>query len=92
MTRAPAPIRDRVRANDQGVAIREVLQRYGATEVGGEPAIGPRGAYIVSVPDPGPSYEAVASLREQLAAEPGVFLAYIETYRDKAVPRGALSE
>lgn len=70
-----------------GTTIRDVLHRYGATIVGGEPAIGPRGAYIVSTPEPGLTYEAVEALENQLAAEPGVFLAYTETYRGKGVMR-----
>ena len=74
-----------------GPAIRELLARYRATIVGGEPAIGPQGAYIVSVPDPGPTYEAVSWLEARLAAEPGVSLVYIESYRGKGVLRGQRS-
>jgi hypothetical protein len=74
-------------ATTSGTTIRDVLHRFGATIVGGEPAIGPRGAYIVSAPEPGLTYEAVEALENQLAAEPGVFLAYTETYRSKGVMR-----
>jgi hypothetical protein len=79
-------------ATTSGTTIRDVLHRHNATIVGGEPAIGPRGAYIVSTPEPGRTYEAVEALEAELAAEPGVFLAYTESYRGKGVMREKRSD
>lgn len=56
-----------------GVTVRRVLADYRATIIGGLKNLG---AYIVRVPDPGPSYAAVDSLISRLSSEPGVQYAF----------------
>jgi hypothetical protein len=68
------------KATTSGPAIRQVLARYHATIVGGEPRFKPRGAYIIAIPDPGPDAVKWKAIYDSLAAEPTVALAVgIET-------------
>ena len=54
-----------------GPTIRSLFSRYGATVIGGIPsAVDPE--YIIQVPDPGTSIEALNSLLAELEQEPGV--------------------
>lgn len=52
-----------------GTGIRQLVKKYSAAIVGGRPFVG---AYVVQVPDPGASIEALTALRDRMAAEPGV--------------------
>ena len=71
-----------------GTTVNSLLQRYSATIIGGAPNLGAYGAYVIQVPDPGPSYAQLDSLIQALDAEPGVFAAYQLAYRDLWDPRG----
>jgi subtilisin family serine protease len=62
-----------------GVTVRRVLQKYGATIIGGLPRAG---EYVVRVPDPGPTFEALANLIGAISNEPGVDYAAGVTFRD----------
>ena len=66
-----------------GSVIRAFLSKYRATIVRGEPVAG---AYIIRVPDPGSTWEALDSLLRQMRAEPGVRVVAPMTFRD-APPR-----
>jgi hypothetical protein len=63
------------KATASGLAIREVLARYRATIVGGEPRFKPRGAYFIAIPDPGPDAMKWKAIYDSLAAELTVALA-----------------
>ena len=65
-----------------GATVRAVLRKYSAVIIGGEPDVGAFGAYIVQVPDPGPTFGAVDSLVTRIAAESGVDYAYMVTSRE----------
>jgi len=65
-----------------GATIRAVLSKYDGVIIGGAPHRGPSGAYIVQVPDPGPTFGAVDSLVTRIALEPGVDYAYMVTRRE----------
>jgi len=67
-----------------GSTVREVLTRYQATIIAGSPNVG---AYIVRVPDPGPTYQALEALVLRLSVEPGVDFAFGITFRGAASPQ-----
>ena len=73
--------------NASGRAVRAVLRKYHAMIIGGDPYEGPWGAYIVRIPDPGPTMDALGSLLSRIEAEPAVAEASWVTYRDRFVPR-----
>ena len=52
-----------------GTEIRQFIKKYSAGIVGGLPFAG---AYVIQVPDPGASIEALTALRERMDSEPGV--------------------
>ena len=56
-----------------GVTVRRVLREYRATIIGGMHNFG---AYVVRVPDPGPTYESVDSLIRRVSNVRGVRLAF----------------
>lgn len=62
-----------------GVTVHRVLREYHATIIGGMHNFG---AYVVRVPDPGPTYEAVDSLIKRLSNVRGVRLAFGLATRD----------
>lgn len=70
-----------------GTTINAVLQRYQAEIIGGSPSPWDRGAYIVRVPDPGASMQAVDSLNASIETEPGVRSARPHAYRGKLIIR-----
>jgi hypothetical protein len=56
-----------------GPTVRDVLGRYGAQIIGGGSYPGiTGGTYVILVPDPGPTFDALQELLSRLAAEPGV--------------------
>jgi subtilisin family serine protease len=55
-----------------GASVRDVLTRYNATIVGGIPSYRPRGAYVIALPDPGPTYTAWQAVYDNLDAEPDI--------------------
>ncbi|MGH9258724.1 MAG: DNRLRE domain-containing protein, partial [Acidimicrobiales bacterium] len=65
----------------RGATIRAVLERFGGVIIGGSPSTGRSGAYIVQVPDPGPTFGALDSLLTRIALEPGVRYGTRVTYR-----------
>jgi subtilisin family serine protease len=56
-----------------GVTVRRIFAKYGAEVVGGHQTTG---AYIIRIPDPGPTWAAVDSVIALMDAEPGVRAAY----------------
>ena len=64
-----------------GQTIRSVLQRYGARIIGGVPGPAGHSTYIVQIPDPGPTFEAVDSVVARLGTETGVVRASMVHYR-----------
>jgi hypothetical protein len=68
----------------QGATIRDLLRRYSAVIIGGADYIGPRGAYVIRVPDAGRSKAAVDSMAVRFQLEPGVAEATTLTYRGYA--------
>ena len=64
-----------------GQTIRDLLERYSASIIGGVP--GPAGppTYIIQIPDPGPTFGAVDSVVARLGAETGVVRASMVHYR-----------
>lgn len=54
-----------------GATVRRILAKYSARVVGGAPYTE---SYIVQVPDPGATIEALADVRRRLSEEPGVDL------------------
>jgi len=52
-----------------GSTINEFLKKYSAVIVGGRPSVD---AYVVQVPDPGPSLDSLTALRSRMSTEPGV--------------------
>ncbi len=63
-----------------GTTIRNVFSRHGATVIGGIPShVDPE--YILQVPDPGTTLEALNSVLAQLSQEPGVKWATSVYYR-----------
>lgn len=52
-----------------GTEIRQLFEKYSAVIVGGRHFTG---AYVIQVPDPGASIEALTAIRERIGAEPGV--------------------
>ena len=68
-----------------GVTVRRLLRKYRASIIGG---LHNFVAYIVRVPDPGPTYTAVDSFINKLSSEPGVRYAFGTAIRD-AVRRQA---
>ncbi|HLB37462.1 MAG TPA: S8 family serine peptidase, partial [Gemmatimonadales bacterium] len=68
-----------------GITVRRVLQRYGATIIGGLPRAR---EYIVRVPDPGPTFDALARLIGAISNEPGVKYAAGVTFRNFVKPYG----
>jgi subtilisin family serine protease len=64
-----------------GTTVRSVLQQYSATIIGGAPFIGPWGAYVVEVPDPGATLIAVDALVSQIESESSVAEATWLTYQ-----------
>jgi len=71
-----------------GPTVQAVLQAYSATIIGGDPNGGTWGEYIVRVPDPGSSLDALDSLLNRIEGEPAVAEAAWITFRDRFVPRG----
>jgi hypothetical protein len=71
----------------RGSSIRALLRRYRASIIGGAGFVGPVGAYVIRVPDPGPSKVAVDSIVRSLAREPGVAEATALTYQGLARSR-----
>jgi hypothetical protein len=67
-----------------GVTVRSVLQRYSATIIG---AWSNLGAYVIRVPDPGPSMADLDSLISRLTAELGVNFAFSLAIRDAGIKR-----
>jgi hypothetical protein len=68
-----------------GNGMRRLFARYHATIIGGLPEWP---AYVVRVPDPGPSYQALDSAVSAIAHDPRVRLAFPVTFRDvSALPR-----
>jgi hypothetical protein len=55
-----------------GTTIRRILQQYSANIIGGVagPAVDPE--YIVQIPDPGPTLQAVDAVVASIGAQPGV--------------------
>ena len=72
-----------------GRSIRRILETYHAKIVGGVPAALPCGGYVISVPDPGPNYQAVEAKRVQIGSEPGVYLVSAASYRNLIDVRAA---
>jgi hypothetical protein len=64
-----------------GHTIRNVLERYGASIIGGVPGPAGPSTYIVQIPDPGPTFGAVDSVVARLEAEAGVVRASMVHYR-----------
>ena len=77
--------------NASGPAVRAVLRKYHAVIIGGDPYEGPWGGYIVRIPDPGPSMDALGLLLSRIEAEAAVAEASWITYRDRFVPRTSSS-
>ena len=77
--------------NASGRAVRAVLRKYHAVIIGGDPYAGPWGGYIVRIPDPGPSMDALGLLLSRIEAEAPVAEASWVTYRDRFVPRTSSS-
>jgi hypothetical protein len=71
-----------------GVVVRDILKRYGAVIVGGWPTLPPSGAYIVSIPDPGPTFADLDAKISAIASEPGVDIVSYIAFRDRGVIRG----
>ncbi|MGH7674277.1 MAG: hypothetical protein ACREMV_03315, partial [Gemmatimonadales bacterium] len=63
-----------------GTIIRAVLRKHNGVIIGGSPATGLSGAYIIRVPDPGPTFAAVQSLWSRIASEPGLARAFGLTF------------
>ena len=61
-----------------GPAVAQFLSKYSATIVGGRPDAA---AYVIQIPDPGPSLESLAALTRQMRAEPEVEFVILITYR-----------
>lgn len=78
--------------NASGRAVRAVLRKYHAVIIGGDPYAGPWGGYIVRIPDPGPSMDALGLLLSRIEAEAAVAEASWVTYRDKFVPRTSVQQ
>ncbi|MDX2121692.1 MAG: S8 family serine peptidase, partial [Gemmatimonadota bacterium] len=70
-----------------GTQIQALLSKYQATVIGGLPEFGPRGTYVIQIPDPGPTLGAVDSVVIALRGEPGVFTADRIYYRNVLRPR-----
>ncbi len=70
-----------------GTRIQQILSTYAGTITGGNPA---DDEYIVSIPDPGPTFAAIESIVTQLYAEPGVALARKVYYRTPTYSNGAI--
>lgn len=77
--------------NASGRAVSAVLRKYHAVIIGGDPYGGPWGEYIVRIPDPGPSMDALELLLSRIEAEAAVAEASWVTYRDRFVPRRSSS-
>ncbi len=72
-----------------GLSVRTILSRYQAEIIGGDSL--PRlvkPAYVIRVPDPGSTFEAVQGLLTQLKAEPGVYFARVMMFRVHWESRG----
>ena len=72
-----------------GSAIRALFDRYHAVIIGGADFVGPRGGYVLQIPDPGPTLEAVDSVVKRIENEPGVAEATWLTYKGHVRPLGA---
>jgi hypothetical protein len=72
-----------------GASVWRFLHRYRARIVGGFPELPPSGGYVISIPDPGPTLKAVKAMEAQMAAEPGVDLLWVLSYRDHPEMRAA---
>ncbi len=68
-----------------GATIRQLLNRYGGTIIGGVPGVA---EYVVQMPDPGHPFAAVDSLVNRLNSESGVALARKMYYRTPVYPSG----
>ena len=77
--------------NASGRAVRAVLRKYHAVIIGGDPYGGLWGEYIVRIPDPGPSMDALELLLSRIEAEAAVAGASWVTYHDRFVPRTSSS-
>jgi hypothetical protein len=69
-----------------GSAIRAFFDRYHAVIIGGADFVGPRGGYVLQIPDPGPTLEAVDSVVKRIEQEPGVAEATWLTYKGHLRP------
>src|SRR5512146_1490796 len=58
--------------NASGPAVRAVLRKYHAVIIGGDPYEGPWGGYIVRIPDPGPSMDALGLLLSRIGIRAGI--------------------
>ena len=65
----------------KGTTIRSLLQRYGASIIGGVPGPAGPSEYIVQIPDPGPTFAAADSIVTRLDNEPGVARASMVRFR-----------
>ncbi|MGH9893263.1 MAG: hypothetical protein ACREA0_14990 [bacterium] len=70
-----------------GPTVRALLAKYNAVIIGGDPNGGPWGEYIVRVPDPGTTLDALDLLVARINAERTVAEASRITFRDRFVPR-----
>jgi hypothetical protein len=68
-----------------GAGVRAVLRRHEAVVVGGMPNVG---AYVVRVPDPGPTMRALDSVISSVWHDAGVHLAFKLAIHDVAEPNG----
>ena len=73
-----------------GITIKRIFYQYGATIVGGNPKLGPRGTYVVQVEDRGPKWKALEALVDSLRREPGVFSAGPTPFRARTNERDSL--
>jgi hypothetical protein len=70
-----------------GIAIRDILQRYGAVVIGGAPDTPPNGEYVIEVPDPGTTFGALDSLVRRLEGEPIIEHVGLLAFREVWDPR-----
>ncbi len=63
-----------------GTTFQAILSKYAGSVIGGSPTTS-NPVYFVQIPDPGPTFEAMDSVRALIEAEPGVKYAYNPTWR-----------
>ena len=73
-----------------GITIKRIFYHYGATIVGGNPKLGPRGTYVVQVEDRGAKWKPLEALVDSIRKEPGVFSAGPTPFRARTNERDSL--